>query len=221
MFGTEADVGILFRTVSYILNKKQQICVTAVELFGKNVFDLIDNGEQAKDEFHTEIIATCDEFGSLISKVISLRKQKETNQNKTSSRSHLFIIFSLEGNAGKKLVFADLAGFENPKGKENSEETQFINSSLSSLNTVLLSISRKEVVNYRLSALTKLLEPYLKNAKGTIMLYHLPSHSVKKGLEYIKDLVVSSRSLNKRSASDTAAQNERRVLRIHNDQNSN
>lgn len=216
MFGTEDDVGILFRSASYILNRKQQICVTAIELFGNNLLDLIDDGKPAKDEFDSKLIDTCDGFNSFISKVISLRKQKETDQNKTSSRSHLLIMFSLEGNANKNLVFGDLAGFETPKGKENLDETQFINGSLSSLNTVLLSISRKEVVNYRLSALTKLLEPYLKNAKGTLMLYHLPSHSTKKGLEYIKDLVVSSRLSMKRNASTPALQPKRKALSIKN-----
>lgn len=123
MFGTEADVGILFRSASYILKNKQQIGVTAIELFGNNLFDLINDGNPAKDEYHTKLIDSCDGFGSVISKVISLRKQKETDQNKVSSRSHLFIMFCLEENAGKKLVFGDLAGFENPKGKENSDES--------------------------------------------------------------------------------------------------
>lgn len=95
----------------------------------------------------------------------------------------------------------DLTGFERPKGKENASESLFINSSLSHLNNVLINIARNQVVNYKLCALTKMLQPHLSASSRMLMFYHLASHSVRKGLEYIKDVTASSKIL-KRSANN-------------------
>lgn len=199
MFGHNDEVGILFQSAAFILGKKS-IQVTALEQFGDDTYNLIENRFKIDQESKPIVssIDSNDGLGILMNQIVSLRKQSSTNQNKTSSRSHLLVILATEGS-DKKLVFLDLAGFERPQGKENTNETNFINSSLSKLNFVLMNMARGQIVDYKVSPLTKFLEPYLKSSKQTLMLYHVPKHSAKKGLEYIKDIVASNR--NKRISS--------------------
>lgn len=53
------------------------------------------------------------------------------------------------------MIFVDLAGFE-PIGSNDIKSTKFINSTLSSLSTVLLSMTNSDVVtSFRSSVLTK------------------------------------------------------------------
>lgn len=144
-----------------------------------------------------KLVKSNEDFLEIVSVISSRRQQKQTDQNVTSSRSHLFITLKTDILAMNEFVLVDLAGFERPKGKENAPESLFLNSSLSHLNTVLINIARNQVINYKLCALTKFLGPYLSASSRTLMLYHLAPHSVKKGLEYIKDIAASSKILNR------------------------
>lgn len=203
MFGRNNEVGILSQSAAFILSKKP-IRVAALEQFGDDTYNLTGNRFKINEEILPRVssIDSNDGFGILMNQIVSLRKQSSTNQNNTSSRSHLLVILTTEGS-DKKLIFLDLAGFEKPQGKENAKETNFINSSLSKLNFVLMNMARGQIVNYKVSPLTKFLEPYLKASKQTLVLYHVPKHSANKGLEYIKDIVATSK--NKRVSSQFSA----------------
>lgn len=197
MFGIDEDIGLLRRSAAYIL-KTKLICISAVELVADDRFDLMSSDETViknDDEPSNILVRNDEEFDSIVSKIKSRRKEKSTDQNKTSSRSHLCIVMKLEGDDKNKMVFVDLAGFEKPKGKENTEETRYINESLFKLNNVLLNVSRNQIADFKSTELTKFLKPYLKASSRTLMFYHVPNHSAKKGLEYIKDIFASNQGL--------------------------
>lgn len=201
MFGTTEKVGILHRSICHLLETNNSIYLNVIELAGEEAYDLLNEGTKLMERATQKLVKSNDDFLQIVSVISSRRKQKQTDQNVTSSRSHLFITIKFDSLAVNELVMVDLAGFERPKGKENASESLFINSSLSHLNNVLINIARNQGVNYKLCALTKLLQPHLSASSLTLMFYHLASHSVKKGLEYVKDITASSKIL-KRSAND-------------------
>ena len=77
-----------------------------------------------------------------------------------------------EGKPGR-ICFIDLAGCERLKETESKgvtmQEALHINSSLSSLETLLMRISEQKVRDYRSSKLTRVLQPYFE--KGRINLF--------------------------------------------------
>lgn len=212
MFGTADKMGILQRSVNHLLETNNAICLKAIELVGEETYDLLNGGAKSVGRATEKFVKSSDDFLQIVSVVSSHRKQQQTDQNVTSSRSHLLITLKIDSSSVNELVMVDLAGFERPKGKENGVESLFINSSLSHLNNVLMNIARKQVVNYKLCALTKLLQPHLSASSRTIMLYHLAPHSVKKGLEYIKDIAASNKIL-KRNANGSFIIEMRKPLR--------
>lgn len=196
--GVDVEVGILQLAAAHILTLKK-LNVTVIELTDKNKYDLVDGVkiELTNQQPKVKIIQTFEEFKLLVQKITSIRAQKPTNQNHTSSRSHLIFILTVQ-DKDAPIVFADLAGFESAKDKENMHETKYINSTLSQLNQVMLNISRNQIADYGANELTKFLKPYLKKSTLTLMLYHLSKDSVQTGLEYVKD-VVPSRKPEKRN----------------------
>ncbi|XP_031639729.1 protein claret segregational-like, partial [Contarinia nasturtii] len=194
MFGFGNEVGILHQSVSEIL-KCGTIVLTVFEIIDKDRFDLIVNDgikiRMTNDSKpNTKQIQSSDEFSQTFQQVLALRAQKSTDQNATSSRSHLIVKISLKNNSNC-IVFADLAGFESAKNKENLSETQFINSSLSGFNQVMLSMSRNEKPNFKANTLTKCLQPFI-NANA-VMFYHVNAYSMKTSLEMIKDIMASQK----------------------------
>lgn len=192
MFGIENEFGILGLSVERFL-RSNAINISAIEFINKTTFDLVE-GKKTELEKRCnpkiKTIRTVEELRVVVKSVLKLRVQKSTNQNFTSSRSHLILVISIEGKSGR-MIFADLAGFESGKGKEDIQETQFINSSLNELNQLLLKVSRNMVVSNGSYPLTNFLNPYLKKSARTLMLYHVLNGSVKKQLENIKDIVPS------------------------------
>lgn len=147
MFGVNGSVGILGCSVEFIL-KSKKIKVNIVEMIGNDSFDLGDGKSKLSTNKTLISIDSLDAFNKLLSKVLKLRTQKSTDQNKTSSRSHLIFELSFEDGSPGKMAFADLAGWESPMNKNDMKETIFINTSLTSLNTVLASIAQKKVVSF-------------------------------------------------------------------------
>lgn len=193
MFGSgRNDDGLLNRSVDYML-KVKGLSVSCVELAGKVFHDLLDKRKTivGMSEPTKKMINSTDAFNTLIANVIKLRLQKQTDQNKTSSRSHLFINF--EDGAGTKISFVDLAGWESPKNKLDIDETKFINSSLSSLNTALEKIATGFTPSFD-TALTKAFKPYLRGSSKICMLYHVSSVSVIDGLKNIKNVVAANKT---------------------------
>lgn len=170
------------------------LSVSFIENFANDFFDLI-SGKKEKiakiGEEKNRVLKSACEFDALLKKVLKLRIQKSTDENATSSRSHLLIRFEDDKNA--KLAFIDLAGWESPKGKENMNETKFINASLTSLNTALEQISKKMIPSF-CTPLTRIFKPYLSGSAKTCMLYHVSNAGVKKGLENIKNVVASNKA---------------------------
>lgn len=95
MFGFNDDIGILRSSAIRIL-KHGTIFVTAVEFTNEESYDLasgikVPMGKKFPNPI-PETINTADEFDTLVLQAIKLRSQKSTNQNPTSSRSHLMFI---------------------------------------------------------------------------------------------------------------------------------
>lgn len=191
MFGSDRTNGLLKRSVEYILQIEHMI-VSCVELAGNDFHDLVDNRKRiAKiDDGTKKRISSTAEFDILISKVLKLRVQKATDQNATSSRSHLFINF--EDDSGTKLSFIDLAGWENAKNKPETAETIFLNRSLSSLNTALEKVETDYIPSYD-SLLAKAFKKHLQTSK-VYMLYHVSNAGVVDGLKNIKKIVASNKT---------------------------
>lgn len=92
--------------------------------------------------------------------------------NRKSSRGHGIITINISpcnGEKSGKLCFIDLAGCERLKESQSKgttlSEALHINSSLSSLETLLMNISDQNVRNYRASKLTRFLQPYIEYGK--------------------------------------------------------
>lgn len=192
MFGINSENGILFQAAHYVL-KQTIINISITELDGNEQYDLIDGRNKIERNSRPKCIQidSIEQFDSLIGNSIKFRHQKTTDQNVSSSRSHYFILLS--NDQGSTLMIADLAGFESPKNKADIKQTQFINSTLSDLNTMLMHISKGHVSNSKATSLTTFMGPYIKKSNDTVILYHVVNENLKKCLEYIKDIAVSHR----------------------------
>lgn len=191
MFGSGGANGLLNRSVQYVL-EAGNILISCVELAKNEFQDLNDKRKKISKvgDGKKERISSITEFNNLLSKVLKLRAQKATDQNKTSSRSHLFINF--EDNTGTIMSFIDLAGWESAKNKEETAETTFINSSLTSLNTALGKIATKFMPSYD-SVLAKAFKSHLQSSK-ICMLYHVSNAGVVDGLKNIKTIVANNKT---------------------------
>lgn len=189
MFGMDSENGFLIQIAEYVFNNTA-INVSVVEVDGSERFDL----SNAKTKIAKNSKPNCilfeslEKFAMLIANSTKIRNQQSTDQNATSSRSHYFVIFT--SDRGKYLMIADLGGFECAKNKIDFKQTQFINSTLSDLNTMLHNISKGHVASGKTS-LTSFLEPYMKHSNETVIMYHILNRHIKKGLDYIKDIAVS------------------------------
>lgn len=160
MFGYGESDGIFTTSIKHLL-EQGPITVAAIQLMDHKRYDLNAG----------ETIENVDDLHQFTKRILSLRKEKPTNQNPTSSRSHLIFKIRFDGKKGD-MAFVDLAGWENAKEKENVNETKFINSTLTELNTALANLANDRVVTFN-EPLLKIFKPYLvKNAK-TLMLYHV------------------------------------------------
>lgn len=215
MFGAMNQNGILSRSVEYIItNRKKNINVSVVELDGNIIYSLT-NGKSKIQKVLTAPkanIGSLTDFNSLVEKVLKIRNQKRTNQNATSSRSHLVFYFSIE-NSPADMAFIDLAGFESPDLKENINETKFINKSLFGLNMVLENITRGILPSYD-SDLSKIFRPYLTKGSKTCLLYHISNISAKKGLEYIKNVAASSKTAKRINPDPSINDSTTKILRM-------
>lgn len=201
MFGANGSNGLLHRSGEYILNSTP-FKASAFEFMDKGCFDLSEKRVllDEKNKPKGKNISTVDDFKRFVDHFTATRTQKPTNQNATSSRSHLFVVFSLE-NSDSKMAFVDLAGFESPNSKENSEESKYINSSLSALTSVLIGMTQNQ--NPKPNKADKMgmyLKPFLITSNQTLIMYHVNNVAPKKGLGYIKDIASSARESKRRNA---------------------
>lgn len=130
-------------------------------------------------------VTSISQFSLLLRQAARRRSVGRTHMNEESRRSHCVYtlrIFGVnEGTAQQVhgvLNLIDLAGSQclnkSRATGERLKETEAINTSLSSLNAVILSIARKEKhVPFRNSMLTSLLEPCLGGDSKTLMILNL------------------------------------------------
>lgn len=202
MFGTTND-GVINRCVDMIFKTKPSVKlnVSVIEMINSDLFDLLNESRnviRSNELAGKTALESSTQFNNLVSKVLKIRKHAPTDQNITSSRSHLMFEMSLQSSL-IKLAFVDLAGWECPNNKLMAE-TQFINASLSSLNNALTCISKKKRKTFD-SPITKWLKPYLEDAR-CIMMYHVQKLALKKGLENIKGVVPTSETSKRKAVFD-------------------
>lgn len=206
MFGTSSKVGVLFHSAAYILDKIK-IQVSIVELDKNEQYDLTNGKIQISKESQPCDIAidSYDHFQSIILNSLMHRKQASTDQNVSSSRSHYIVI--IRGEGPQHLIFADLAGFECMKNKQDAEQTKFINATLSGLNTLLFNITKGlPTASSRATQLTKYLEPYLKRTDDIAIMYHVINLALKKGLDYVKEITTSVKTKRSHPPTSQSAQ---------------
>lgn len=154
-------------------------------------FDLIGAGKKAFDRSNDvakiEITAISD-VERLIKEGLQKRKTRNTNQNSFSSRSHAILTIHTLTH-GSKLIFVDMAGNESADGKENVDETSFINKSISQLNTVLAFKKKGVPPPYRDNPFTTFLQPYVQK-NTTILYYFIKKNNTSKDFLAIQDLIV-------------------------------
>lgn len=197
LFGFHS-IGILGRSFEFIINAtNSKVFATAIEIVERGCLDMCDKKALLEENIKPKekVISSMIEFESFIDGIKLTRVQKQTNENPTSSRSHLLIVLSLDGGASKSnLVFVDLAGFESPDNKGNGQESKFINSSLSDINSLLINMKKQNVYNPpKTNKIAVRLKSFLTPTSQTLMLYHVNDKSLKKGLEYIKEIASSTR----------------------------
>lgn len=191
MFG-KANDGVLNRSAEFIL-KSKPFQLSAIEMKGNNLFDLANGASKSiknSVEASKTTIESVTQFNEMVAKVLEIRSQKATDENQTSSRSHLMFEISL--GCAAQIAFVDLAGWENP-GNKAIDESKFINASLTSLNTALSQIAKKKIVSFD-APITKWLKHYLRG-QCIIMMYHVKPSAIKKGLENIKEVVATAKAM--------------------------
>lgn len=200
-FGESGSNGVLHRAGEYILNATHsKIFASAFEIIDKQCFDLacgkrnlLKDAEPVKKEMNSK-----EDFNRFLEHVNKIRTTKATNENLTSSRSHLMFVLSTD-NHNSKIAFLDLAGFECPDGKENAE-SKFINQSLFELNSFLISQKEKTICSSSTNIMVERLKPFLKPGSRSTIMYHVNNTSLKKGLGYIKDIASSSVELKRKNS---------------------
>lgn len=199
MFGLNGQSGVLLLSADYVLKSSSKVFeISAIEILNNKYFDVINetkNAIQKKSEAIVKQIRSVDDFNVIVSSVLKARSQKSTNQNSTSSRSHLMIEFGIVGESNGKMAFFDLAGWEDPAGKTIAE-SQFINKTLLEFNNVLVQVAKKRDTTFS-TPLNKLIKPYLTGSSQALMLFHVSNKDAKKGFENIKDVVASCKEKRK------------------------
>ncbi|KAL0214410.1 hypothetical protein P9112_006594 [Eukaryota sp. TZLM1-RC] len=171
---TEDDLGITFRSLSYLFSNLPDSSLSAsfVEVYNNEVFDLLNECQQVSLRFDTKrqlfftegaFVVKCDSIDdclAVINEGLSNRTVGSHLVNPDSSRSHG--IFTIYLTNGGKVLFCDLAGSEKVKRTGSSGQTltesRHINKSLHHLGTVISAKSKKSNhVSFRDTKLTSLL----------------------------------------------------------------
>lgn len=213
MFGSKDNVGVVSRSVdllfAHIAERKAfvdvEVTVTMVELYNNKVVDLLDSSRDGMlnkckeghkvrydpnlgEVFLDPIPNTCKcsrpkDMDAILEQGLAQRRVAFTMMNTDSSRSHLFLVFSIQvqnketGDVKRtKLTLVDLAGSERIK-KSFSEGQQAleaieINKSLSALGDIFAALTsgkKKLEVPYRNHKLTQMLQDALGGTSKTIM----------------------------------------------------
>ncbi|XP_067934527.1 carboxy-terminal kinesin 2-like [Watersipora subatra] len=176
------------------LGWKYKMVASFLEIYNESIKDLLGQpGKDVKHEIKTasgEVIITNmtsidvthpQQVGQLFERATRNRRVAETNCNVRSSRSHSVFTLKISGvntvtseTCFGTLNLVDLAGSERLKESksegERLKETQCINTSLSTLGNVIMSLAAKKAhIPYRDSKLTFLLQNSLGGNSKTLM----------------------------------------------------
>lgn len=194
--------GIVQIAIEYLLNKVPNMSASFVEYYDGKWRDLGCNDRT----FYSKLCETFSKFAInsisdadiTIKNGIANRKTGSTDQNSFSSRSHALLLISAPV-LNSKLLFVDMAGNECIVGKENKQETCFINSSLAQLNHVLACKAKKTLpIPYRNNDFTQFLQPYLLKNKA-IVFYHVRPSNIAKDLLSIQEMIMVKQGPKKNS----------------------
>jgi len=193
MYGDAMDIGLVPRAVAELLSADQGLIISMVELHNDTMTDLLlPKGELQRQPVEIKhwqgnamayIEGARELSGNSVTSVLTAiqsglarRHMASTMVNSTSSRSHVFISFSV--GVGR-LTFVDLAGLERVKrsGVEGNvlREAQSINRSLHSLGDVVDALRRgSSHVPVRNSRLAQLVAGTLRNGTETALIVCVP-----------------------------------------------
>ncbi|CAG9828406.1 unnamed protein product [Diabrotica balteata] len=191
-------INLIFDTIKDLKNCKWQYEVTAsfLEIYNENVRDLLDSDTNQNLEIlyndgrgitvsnlKVEKICSFRDFEKYMKKAQKNRAVAATDVNQHSSRSHAVTKITINGKNEETNVswtgsvnLVDLAGSESAKTNQGARltETKNINKSLSTLQTVMLSLHNKDKhVPYRNSKLTYLLQSSLGGNSKTLMIVNI------------------------------------------------
>ncbi|XP_073525561.1 uncharacterized protein [Phyllobates terribilis] len=177
---------------------------SAMEIYNESVRDLLsvdatplrllDDPERGTvvDKLTEEVVKDWNHLAKLLSVCKAQRQIAETLQNESSSRSHQIIKLTVESHArevsGKDRLnalfasvnFIDLGGSERASHGCSLKEALHINHSLITFEAVIYKLSkrRNEVIPYRESKLTRILQPFLgSNSRTAIICTIIPARS--------------------------------------------
>lgn len=195
MVGTNSDPGIIPRVIRYIFNEIEQnasgwtylVGISMFEIYNELVYDLLSQSQEPKQIIGSQIEDLVKTYAENENDLIGSwkagmdkRKVSGTIGNVCSSRSHAVTQLILEGknpthnsNRIATITLVDLAGSESPKTSQNRQETTAINTSLSALNGVFHGIKKKMLIDYKQSALTKILKPSFEGNSKTLLISNI------------------------------------------------
>lgn len=191
--------GVLQTSVGFLLERlgTSVLYISIVELYNNQFIDLLGSdraklevdckGKSIITSANKQKVATLSQLEEFIELAMANRTTKSTNQNRSSSRSHAFVIIEKESGENQ-LVLADLAGFESSENKENVRESISINGALTHFNKILLDMRQNQTPSYNSNHLTSFLQPVLKQSKA-IVFYHISQSNIVKYLNLIDKLM--------------------------------
>lgn len=199
MTETESDLGIIPRSIDYLLQVMPgyyKFTLNCFEIYNETFIDLLmdQSTNQTKsiaiyNEKVTNLqsieIDSAEKFNLTLKEAIGRRKKSATFRNSSSSRSHAVFQIELQGQYANaqnqiiksKIIFLDLAGCENATDHFDSTESnkrqiemKNINTSVSNFRTVIESLKKGALGDFRSSKLTHFLKPCLTQNTKTLLL---------------------------------------------------
>lgn len=168
IFGSDNEEGIVHLSLTDIFKNNNKITVSFIELFNERIFDLFTknelkmfscNGKNVINNLYISKVRSNDEAKKFLKICENNRKTGVTEYNGCSSRSHA--ILQIRSN-DVELLFIDLAGSERAtKNKDRKVEGAYINKSLLALGKLVNNLLENNILGFRDSKLTRLLQSSL------------------------------------------------------------
>ncbi|CAD6194606.1 unnamed protein product [Caenorhabditis auriculariae] len=204
LLGTDTEKGLLHYAVDSVFQhieqrseRKYLLSLMCVEVYNENVHDLLSESDvvvnlklfdkqdtcSVSGALEPRVSSVCDVFKHL-SVALDRRKIGATGLNNKSSRSHALFQLTIESCDAQvpsaftvsRLVFVDLAGSENAKAANSTQQSVEggnINKSLLALGTIISSLAdegmKSQGLSFRTSKLTRLLKTAFGGNSKTLM----------------------------------------------------